>query len=125
MKYFLGSLESAIMEVLWTRGPATVREVVDELCRRRPLAYTTVMTVMNRLTTDGYLRRTAGTSNSFRYHPRQDRDSFAADCSRSNIHALVDRYGDVALVQFLQALDTLPADKLQRLKRHAGKKNRE
>lgn len=122
MKYFLGSLESAIMEVLWTRGSATVREVVDELHRHRRLAYTTVMTVMNRLTADGYLRRTAGPSNSFRYHPQQDRDAFAAACSRKNIHALVDRYGDVALVQFLQTLDTLPPEKLQRLKRHAGKK---
>jgi len=124
MKYFLGSLESAIMDVLWTRGPSTVREVVDEL-RGRRLAYTTIMTVMNRLATDGYLRRTAGPSNSYRYHAQQDRESFAAVCSRNNIHALVDRYGDVALVQFLQTLDTLPAEKLQRLKRHAGKKRHE
>ena len=46
----LGELEAVIMDRLWTWGrPALVREVVDDLHRDRPLAYTTVMTVMENL----------------------------------------------------------------------------
>lgn len=33
----LGELENAVMDILWTRGEATVREVLDELNRTRSL----------------------------------------------------------------------------------------
>lgn len=53
-----GSLESAVLECLWRREePATVRDVAQELNVTRPLAYTTVMTVMDRLHRKGVLRR--------------------------------------------------------------------
>lgn len=45
-----GELELAVMEVLWdTEQPKTVREVHQELSSQRELAYTTVMTVLDRL----------------------------------------------------------------------------
>jgi Penicillinase repressor len=45
-----GELEAVIMDRLWDRGkPALVREVLDDLRKDRPLAYTTVMTVMENL----------------------------------------------------------------------------
>ena len=47
--------ELAIMEIVWDRGDATVRDVHDALSRRRKVAYTTVMTLMNILTTKGHL----------------------------------------------------------------------
>lgn len=54
----LGRLESRIMNVLWKRAsPATVREIQRNLSRKRPIAYTTVMTVMTRLYEKGLLRR--------------------------------------------------------------------
>jgi predicted transcriptional regulator len=39
--------ERAILEVLWDKGEASVREVADELSRPRPVAYTTVLTMLN------------------------------------------------------------------------------
>lgn len=46
----LGELELAVMEVLWnTEQPKTVREVHQKLSSQRELAYTTVMTVLDRL----------------------------------------------------------------------------
>jgi len=46
----LGELEAVIMDRLWEWGrPALVREVLDDLRKDRPLAYTTVMTVMENL----------------------------------------------------------------------------
>ena len=58
-----GELEAVIMDRLWEWGrPALVREVLDDLRKDRPLAYTTVMTVMENLHRKGWLRRhgTAG-----------------------------------------------------------------
>ena len=51
----LGPLEIALMEVLWTRGEGNVRDVIDRL--GRPLAYTTVMTTLDRLYKKGLLTR--------------------------------------------------------------------
>lgn len=46
----LGDLERAVMDHLWSRTePQTVRQVHEALSARRDLAYTTVMTVLQRL----------------------------------------------------------------------------
>jgi predicted transcriptional regulator len=51
----LGSLEFELMEILWSRGESSVRDVVRQLSR--PLAYTTVMTTLDRLFKKGLLDR--------------------------------------------------------------------
>jgi hypothetical protein len=46
----LGELETSVLEVLWAaKAPQSVREVHAALERRRPLAYTTILTVLDRL----------------------------------------------------------------------------
>src|SRR5436305_2647507 len=51
----LGPLEVSVIEALWTSGAGNVREVIDRL--GRPLAYTTVMTTLDRLYKKGLLSR--------------------------------------------------------------------
>lgn len=51
----LGPLEISLMEILWTNGEGNVRDVIDRL--GRPLAYTTVMTTLDRLYKKGLLAR--------------------------------------------------------------------
>ncbi len=51
----LGPLELNVMEVLWSAGPCSVRDVVEKLDRK--LAYTTVMTTLDRLFKKGLLER--------------------------------------------------------------------
>ncbi len=50
-----GELE--VLKVLWDRGPATVREVMEVLNRGRERAYTSVMSLLNVMTDKGLLRR--------------------------------------------------------------------
>ncbi len=53
-----GELEHAVMGILWSRPDAvSVREVHDELAQQRDLAYTTVMTVLDRLAKKGLATR--------------------------------------------------------------------
>src|SRR5271167_4886225 len=49
--------ELEILHVLWDRGPSTVREVHQALNEKRPLGYTTVLKVMQIMTTKGTVRR--------------------------------------------------------------------
>jgi len=51
----LGRLEFDLMQILWSRGESNVRDVVQQL--KRPLAYTTVMTTLDRLHKKGLLNR--------------------------------------------------------------------
>ena len=53
----LTTQELAIMKVVWRTGAATVRDVYEFLRGTRPVAYTTVMTMMNILETKGYLTK--------------------------------------------------------------------
>jgi BlaI family penicillinase repressor len=64
----LGTQELAIMKVVWRLEHATVREVYETLRERRPVAYTTVMTMMNTLEAKGYLKKTLD-GRAFRYSP--------------------------------------------------------
>lgn len=53
----LPSLELQCMKALWALGEATVEDIRARLLPARPLAYTTVMTVMDRLTRKGMVTR--------------------------------------------------------------------
>ena len=53
-----GELE--ILRVLWGRGPSTVREVHEALSRKRPIGYTTVLKLLQIMTTKGTVRRNEG-----------------------------------------------------------------
>ena len=64
----LGPLEDELLRVLWTRGDATVRELIDASAVDG--AYTTIMTTLDRLYKKGLLERTAE-GRAFRYRPKQ------------------------------------------------------
>ena len=68
--FSLGRLELGVMEILWSRGESSVRDVVQELSR--PLAYTTVMTTLDRLFKKGLLDRRKS-DRAFLYVPRFSR----------------------------------------------------
>jgi predicted transcriptional regulator len=46
------------MKIVWKRGRSTVREVYEELLKRRKIAYTTVMTMMGTLEQKSHLKKT-------------------------------------------------------------------
>jgi len=54
----LTPLELDIMKAVWQRSPITVKDVQFAIRPKRHLAYTTVMTTMNRLYLKGFLSRT-------------------------------------------------------------------
>ena len=66
----LGKLEITVMEILWAAGDGTVHDVVRQL--GRPLAYTTVMTTLDRLYKKGLLDR-CKTDRAFLYAPKLTR----------------------------------------------------
>jgi predicted transcriptional regulator len=95
----LGELERLVMEQLWAADrPLTVREVHEQLSRARELAYTTVMTVLDRLAKK-HLTERERDGKAWRYKAAAPREEMAADLMRDAL----DRAGDrrEALVRFV------------------------
>ncbi len=70
-RWYLGPLERRVMNVLWKGGECSVRGVVQQL--GSPLAYTTVMTTLDRLYKKGFLDRRKS-DRAFYYSPRVPRE---------------------------------------------------
>ena len=66
----MGHLEITVMEIVWTHGESSVHDVAEKLAR--PLAYTTVMTTLDRLFKKGLLDRRKS-DRAFLYAPRLSR----------------------------------------------------
>jgi predicted transcriptional regulator len=76
--HVFGELETAIMDVAWSaERPYLVREVRERLNYERPVAYTTVMTVMNILHGKGVLRREKR-GRAWEYWPAEAREDHDA-----------------------------------------------
>lgn len=67
----LTPLELDIMKPVWRQSPITVRDVQDAIRPSRQLAYTTVMTIMDRLFHKGFLNRTLRSRTHY-YEPAVD-----------------------------------------------------
>jgi len=93
-------LELECLQVLWKLGGGNVKDVRLGLAGRRDLAYTTVMTVLDRLTRKGgVVRRKVG--RSFLYSPALSRDNLR----RLAVQGLVDSFFDgsaSALMDYLR-----------------------
>ena len=83
----LSEAQLEVMNLIWARGEATVTEVWKVLSAQRPVARTTVLTVMDRLVKKGWLRRRAAGQQHF----------YSAARSRAaTLGQLVDRLVDTA-----------------------------
>ncbi|GAB1691635.1 BlaI/MecI/CopY family transcriptional regulator [Krasilnikovia sp. M28-CT-15] len=101
----LGDLEREVMTQLWDAGePLTVRQVHERLSRERDLAYTTVMTVLDRLAKKGVVRQQRA-DRAYRYLPAQSREEMTAALMMDALSATPDgEPRDAALAHFLGRL---------------------
>ena len=76
-----------MLDILWAKGSATVRELADESCR--DLAYTTVMTTLDRLFKKALLSRSEE-GRAFRYTPRFSREQLHREAAGHAFQQLLD-----------------------------------
>ncbi len=92
------------MDAAWTRGEVTVRDVHEALGRRRPVAYTTVMTTMGRLADKGLLRRVED-QRAHRFIPLVSRQEYADSTVKSVVDWLFSQFRDPAVAYFLDRVE--------------------
>ncbi|GAB2873419.1 BlaI/MecI/CopY family transcriptional regulator [Streptomyces mayteni] len=117
----LGELEAEIMDRLWRwRRPATVREVVNDINRTRPVAYTTVMTVANILHGKGWLLREKKEGRAWLYEPVRSREEYSAALMEEALGASDDR--STALIHFVGNMSPDEVSALRRALRSTGRR---
>ena len=89
--------ELAIMKVVWRTNEATVRDVHAALNDSRPIAYTTVMTLMRILQEKGYLTR-ATHEKAHVYRPSKPRQQVIGGMVRDFLDRVFDGASDALLV---------------------------
>lgn len=96
----LTPLELDIMKAVWQRNPITVKDVQSAIHASRPLAYTTVMTIMHRLFLKGFLLRTLRSKTHY-YEPAV---AFA-DVRDAAVSGIIDHFFSGSREMFQRFLD--------------------
>jgi predicted transcriptional regulator len=106
----LGELERAIMDVLWESPDAMTVRQVGSCLTDRDLAHTTVMTVLDRLTKKGFVRRKRA-GRAWRYRPAESREAYVAELMLTALDQTGDR--QAALTRFARSVSGAEADTLR------------
>ena len=112
----LGPLEGRIMREVWS-GTVPEPFVVRDVQTLMPeLAYTTVMTTLNRLADKGLLSvRAVHGQRAHEYQPALDPEGFLVRASREQVEQVVEQFGDAAMVAFAEQLGQLSPERRRRL----------
>jgi predicted transcriptional regulator len=122
---FLGSLEERVMEAMWRAGPLAVRAVCAKLTGKPALAYTTVMTTLDRLYKKGLLQRHKD-GNAFIYEPALTRDQYRRRIVAHTMSELIEQPSDAdpVLAAFVDAAADVDEDNLKRLEKLIAERRR-
>lgn len=123
----LGHLERDVMEVLWRRSPLSVRDVQAALTRT--VAYTTVMTTLDRLFKKGFIDRERH-GRAFSYRATHSRQQVEGAVAAGLLTGLLQQEGSVArpllsnLVDAVADRDATLLDELEDLVRSKRRRRR-
>jgi predicted transcriptional regulator len=113
-KRALGELEAEVMDCLWETPKSSVKDVWENLSRQRALAYTTIMTTMDRLYQKGLLQRVKA-GKAFLYAPLFSRQEFEEILTEEVLRGLVGATGEPLMSAFLDLLSERDPASLDRL----------
>ena len=123
MRGRLGELEAVVMDVLWSATePRRVRDVRAELAPQRPLAYTTVMTVLDNLHRKGWVRRELD-GRAYLYRPVASREEVTAQALRDLLDSSVD--SESVLLHFVRSVSPRESELLRDALAAAGDEDAE
>jgi BlaI family penicillinase repressor len=93
--------ELEIMKLVWQRESSSVRDIYEALLKRRKIAYTTVMTMMNTLETKGYLKKRR-MDRAFIYRPTQPKNMVIGGMIREFIDRVFNGSAEPLLVHLVK-----------------------
>lgn len=118
----LAELELELMKVIWDKGKATVQEVKDALKHKRPLAYTTILTMLRILEKKKFLKhKKAG--RAYVYYPAVSEMQARRSLVRDLINRVFRGSTELLLVSILEE-EKIKPEELEKLKEMVMKKRK-
>jgi len=117
----LGRVQLQIMQLLWQQGRASAREITAALARQKPIAHSTVQTLLRKLEDKGVVTHVV-LDRTFVFRPAVDRHSV----TRSSTRELIERiFGGSAaqLAVYLLKEESLSKQEIQELRQLIDKQN--
>ncbi|MCP3903011.1 MAG: BlaI/MecI/CopY family transcriptional regulator [Planctomycetes bacterium] len=112
----LGTAELEVLRTLWDHGPATVREVMNQLHEAgRKVAYTTVLTFLTRLEQKGFVRSDKS-GLAYVYRPKVTREKVSSSRLKSLIRELYDGAAAPLILQLVRE-ERLSSDEVAELQK--------
>lgn len=110
----LGPLETEILEIIWKLGCATVKDVHEQILTDpdRELAYTSVTTVLQRLTKKGWLI-CSKQKRAFYWQPLVSRQEAQAIKSYDQLHRFLEISNPDVVASFADSLDTASLEQIE------------
>ena len=116
-------LERPLMEILWTKGPMRGRDLYLEIRKKKDIAYTTALTVLDRLSKKGLIKKNRG-SGTILFVPAVSRDSYKNAVTENLVKKAFEVSPDLAVSAFANVFSRMPKKDIDRLEKLiAEKKN--
>lgn len=121
----LGELESEIMETLWQKKQGlTGRQIYEILKQKKHLAYTTALTVIDRLVNKGLITKRKNQDNTYIYSFTKTKEEFKEEISKAVLRGLMEFAGRGTVTAFVNALESSNPDSIAELERILKEKQR-
>lgn len=113
-KLSLGPLEAEILEIVWNLGVVTVKKVHDQILQdpERELAYTSVTTVLQRLTRKGWLK-CSKKGRAFSWQALVSREQAQALQSFEKLNGFLAISNPDVVASFADSLDTASLEQIE------------
>lgn len=111
-----GGLELMIMEILWTRGALPGRELHLEVQKQKDIAYTTTLTVLDRLSKKGFIRK-AKDVGKIMFSPHISKEAYQVLTTESLMRKAFEMSPDLAISAFADVFSRMAGEDLDRLEK--------
>ncbi len=112
LNHVLGTLEKDIMEVLWKREESSVKDILDTFPADKNISYSAVITVTNRMTKKGLLKKRK-VGKAYFYKPLYDREQFCEMVSKKVVEGVSEFSLKSAMVHFVDYMSQLDPEKIE------------
>jgi predicted transcriptional regulator len=107
-------LELPLMEILWTKGSMKGRDFYEEIRRKKDIAYTTGLTVLDRLSKKGFVKKDRE-SGTILFTPAISRQAYESAVTESLVQKAFDVSPDLAVSAFADMFSKMPKGNLEKL----------
>jgi len=109
-------LELPLMDILWTRGSIKGRDLYEEIRLTKNIAYTTALTVLDRLSKKGFIKKDRR-SGVILFSPRISKETYSGAITKNLVRQAFEMSPDLAVSAFADLFSKMPESDMAKLEK--------